>query len=421
MPDDAPDIRIAPPDLLTPTRPRGRTGRVVFGVLSILLLVGIGAAIFYWPDFSKTEQARRPRPDLTPVLVAAAQTQDVPIWLDALGTVQATNTVTIKPMVEGALLEVRFREGQDVAAGDILARIDPRTYQANLDLAEARKDQNEALLANARADAARYAKLAQNNFATTQQADTARAQVAQLEAQTRQDQAQIDSARTQLSFTTITAPADGRAGMRLVDQGNIVHPGDATGLVVITTLQPIGVIFTLPQQSLSAVVAAMRAGEPEVLALAQAADGAGAARVLDRGKLDVLDNQVDPATGTIKLKARFANGERLLWPGGFVGVRLRVDTIANATTVPPAAVQRGPRGNFAYVLQENGTVSRRPITMGYEDQGVSVITAGLRPGERVVTDGTARLSDGARVNVVDATGSPANGPSPTAPPGARRR
>lgn len=425
MPEDTPDLRILTRDQQNQgheglVQPRSRVGRVVASLLSLLVIAGIGYSVWFWPDMTQPERARRARPESTPVLAASARTQDVPIWLDALGTVQAFTTVTIKPMVEGALLEVRFREGQDVASGDILARIDPRTYQAALDLAEARKTQNEALLANARTDFARYAKLVQNNFASAQQADTARAQVAQLEAQIRQDQAQIDSARTQLSFTTITAPMDGRAGMRLVDQGNIVHPGDATGLVVITTLQPIGVVFTLPQQSLPAVVAAMRKGQPETLALAQVADATGSARQLDRGVLDVLDNQVDPATGTIKLKARFPNNDRLLWPGGFVGVRLRVDTLANATTVPPAAVQRGPRGTFVYVLREDGTVSRRPVSLGFEDQSVSVVTDGIQPGERVVTDGTARLSDGAKVNVVEPE-APARGPQQPAPPGARRR
>ena len=420
MPDDAPDIRILSSTEVTPARRRGRLGRIVWFLLCLLLLGGIGGAIWFWPDPNRAETARRNRAEQIPVLVAAARTADVPVWLDALGTVQAFSTVTIKPMVDGTLVEVLFREGQDVRAGDVLAHIDPRTYQAALDLAEARKAQDEAQLANARADAARYAKLVQNNFATAQQADTARALVAQLEAQVRQDQAQIDSAQTQLSFTTITAPNDGRTGIRLVDQGNIVHASDPAGLVVITTLQPIAVVFTLPQQNLPAVAAAMRAGKPEALAMAQAADGTGPARVLDRGQLDVLDNQVDPATGTIKLKARFPNADRQLWPGGFVGVRLRVDTLRDAVTVPPAAVQRGPRGMFAYVKNADNTVSRRPVTAGYEDQGVSVITAGIKPGEQVVTDGTARLNDGAKVNVVEPD--PATtGPAAAAPPGARRR
>ena len=424
MPEDTPDLRILTQgEQQSPARPAARWGKWMAALLSLLVAAGIGYAIWFWPDMGQAERARRNRPDTTPVLVAQARVQDVPIWLDALGTVQALTSVTIKAMVDGPLLEVRFREGQDVAAGDILARIDPRPYQAVLDQAEARKSQNEAQLANARADLARYTRLVRDNFASAQQADSARAQVAQLEAQIRQDQAQIDAARTQLSYTTITAPMAGRTGMRLLDQGNIVHPGDAAGLVVITTLQPISVLFTLPQQSLPAVAAAMRAGAAEALALAQASDGrgdgAGQARRLDRGVLDVLDNQVDPATGTIKLKARFPNAERLLWPGGFVGVRLRVDTIANAITIPPAAVQRGPRGAFVYVLRDDATVTRRPVSLGYEDQSLSVITEGVQAGDRVVTDGTARLSEGARVNVVESE-APPRGPPPATPPGARR-
>jgi len=422
LPDDTPDLRLRGPDPSVTTRTRGRRGRWTVGVLTALVLAGTGAAIWFWPDWRQPERNRRGRPDVTPVLVASAATRDVPVWLDALGTVQALNTVTIKPMVDGPLLEVRFREGQDVRAGDVLARIDPRPYQAALDQAEARKAQNEALLANARNDLARYTKLAQNNFTSAQQADTARAQVAQLEAQVRQDQAQIDAARTQLSYTTIIAPVAGRAGLRLVDVGNIVRPGDANGLVVITTLQPINVLFTLPQQQLQAVSAALRGpSPPEVEALADLPNGG--AQVLDRGHLAVLDNQVDPSTGTIKLKAEFPNAERLLWPGGFVHVRLRVATLRDALTVPPAAIQRGPRGSFVYVLKPDNTVTRAMVRVSHEDPEVAVITEGAHPGNRVVTEGAARLAEGARVRVVpsEPAAAPSSGVPEAAPPGARRR
>ncbi len=420
MPEDRPDIRIINPDQHDSTRPRGRVGRWIAGLLCLLVLAGIGGAIWFWPNLTQPVRTRSARPDVTPVLVAPARIQDVSVWLDALGTVQALNTVTVKPMVLGPLLEISFREGQDVATGDVLARIDPRPYQAALDQAEARKAQDEAQLANARTDLARYTKLVQNNFASAQQADTARAQVAQLEAQIRQDQAQIDAARTQLSYATILAPVDGRTGMRLVDAGNIVHAGDATGLVVITTLQPISVVFTLPQQSLPAVAAAMAAGAAEVVALMQSADGAGAGQVLDRGVLAVLDNKVDPATGTIKLKAQFPNAQRLLWPGGFVGIRLRVDTLRSVVTLPPAGVQRGPRGSFVYVLNADSTVQRRGVRVGHEDQDLSVITEGVHEGERIITEGTARLTEGARVRIAEPEPA-AGGPAPVAPPGARRR
>ena len=222
-------------------------------VLCLLVIAGIGYAIWFWPAGSGGQAARnRNANQPIPVLVATAEQQDVPIYLDALGTVQAFNTVTVKPMVDGPLIAVNFTEGQDVKKGDVLAQIDPRTYQAALDQAMAKKAQDEAQLANARLDLARYTKLVANNYTSAQQADTAKAQVAQLEALVKQDQAQIDNARTQLSYTTITSPIDGRTGMRQVDAGNIVHASDTTGMVVITQLQPISVVFTLPQQTLRA-------------------------------------------------------------------------------------------------------------------------------------------------------------------------
>ena len=368
------------------------------------------------PASPGSARGRRGGPsDIIPVLVAAAETRDVPVYLDGLGTVMASATVTVKPMVDGPLVEVRFKEGQDVKTGDVLARIDPRVYQAALDQAVAKKKQDEAQLANARLDSARYAKLAATAYTSAQQADTAKAQVAQLEAQVQSDQAQIDTARTQLSYTTITSPIDGRVGFRQVDAGNIVHAADATGLAVITTLRPITVQFTLAQQSLRAVAAAMRAGPPEVLALPQ--DGLpnaqnppepGAAprppRPLDSGSLTVLDNQVDPTTGTIRLRASFPNERLTLWPGAFVTVRLRVQTLHDAVVVPPVAVQRGPQGPYVYVVNADQTAARRPVKVGHEDMLASVITDGLAAGERVVVDGASRLTDGAKVTIAQPAG-----------------
>ncbi len=349
-----------------------------------------------------------------PVVVAQAETRDVPIYLEGLGTVQASATVTVKPMVDGPLLEVRFREGQDVHAGDVLARIDPRTYQAAFDQAVAKKKQDEATLTNARLDVGRYAKLAATAYASAQQYDTARSTAAQLEAQVQSDQAQIDSARTQLSYTTITSPIDGRVGFRQVDAGNIVHAADATGLAVLTTLRPILVQFTLPQQSLPAVAAAMAEGTPDVLALPQDAGAAPEPPLLDTGTLTVLDNQVDPATGTIRLRARFPNDRLTLWPGAFVTVRLKVATSHDATVVPPVAVQRGPFGFYVYVVNPDQTVTRRPVKLGHEDMLAAIITAGLQPGERVVVDGASRLTDGAKVAIAQPAGTP-----PAAPPAER--
>ena len=390
--------------------------RALVIVVALLVMAGVG----YWvlrPGTDSTDAAtqagRRGRPGMgdsppVPVLAAVAQVQDVPVYLDGLGTVQASSQVQVRAQVDGPLLEVRFREGQDVTKGDVLARIDPRPFQASLDAVTAKKQQDEASLANARLDSNRYAKLAATAYSSAQQADTARSQVSQLEAQVRGDQAQIDTARTNLSYTTILAPIDGRVGLRQVDAGNLVRAGDMNPITVITQLKPINVVFTLPQQALPQVAAAQQAGTPEVVALR--ADGGGVAAnlpargaVLERGKLAVLDNQVDPTTGTIKLKATFANPSLLLWPGGFVNVRLLVQTLSGVVTIPSAAVQRGPRGTFVFVVTD-ATVQRRELKTGFEDDQLSVVLEGVKAGERVVTDGAQRLSDGAKVAVAGPDG-----------------
>lgn len=407
-----------PADLQTRTRSR----RWLMALLCLLVIAGIGYAIWFWPGGAANQAARnRNANQPIPVLVATAEQKDVPIFLDALGTVQAFNTVTVKPMVDGPLMTVNFTEGQDVKTGDVLAQIDPRTYQAALDQATAKKAQDEAHLANARLDLARYTKLAANNYTSAQQADTARALVAQDEALVQQDQAQIDNARTLLGYTTIASPIDGRTGMRQVDAGNIVHASDTTGMVVITQLQPISVLFTLPQQTLAAVAQAMAQGAAKVLAFAQGATGTQSG-ILDTGTLTVLDNQVDPTTGTIKLKATFPNPANRLWPGAFVGVQLQVDTAKDATVVPPAGVQRGPRGAYVYVVNADNSTTRRNVTVGHEDARASIITDGVKPGDKVVIDGASRLNDTSKVTIVQpaATGSSPAAEQPAAP-GTRRR
>jgi membrane fusion protein, multidrug efflux system len=379
-------------------------------LLSLLVLAAIGAAIFLWPQKQPPARPAAAGAGPVPVLVATAKTEDVPVMLPALGTVQAFNTVTIKPMVDGPLIEVNFKEGQMVHKGEVLARIDPRIYQAALDSAVAKKAQDEATLANAKIDLARYQKLVENDSTSVQQRDTQKALVAQLQAQSEQDQAAIETARTNVSYTTITSPLDGRTGMRQVDAGNIVHATDTTGIVVITQLQPISVIFTLPQQDLQPVAAAMAVGNAPVIAYPQGADE-DAANMLDRGALSVLDNQVDPTTGTIKLKATFPNQNNKLWPGGFVGVRLQVATDRLATVVPPAAVQLGPNDNYVYIVNSNNTVTRRTVTVGHETSRVAVITNGVAPGERVVIDGASRLTDGKAITIAPGAGAPAPTPA----------
>ena len=405
--------------VLAPPRSRGRRWTVI--VLSLLITAALGAGIWLWPVPPPEQKNGMRDPNaVIPVVAGEAVKRDMPVWLDGLGTVQAFQTVTVKTMVDGPLVSVAFREGQDVHAGDMLARIDPRVYQAALDNAVAKKALDEATLANARVDLARYQKLVVTNYATAQQADTQQALVRQLEAQVRQDQAMIDTAQTQLSYTTITSPINGKVGIRLVDMGNIVHAADTGGMLVITQLQPISVVFSLPQQNLAPVAAAMAAGIPvEAVAFPQ---GTALGMPLDHGTLTVLDNQIDQTTGTIKLKATFPNVASTLWPGGFVGVRLRVDTVHDATVVPPAAVQRGPRQRFVYVIEPGNTVHRQVVGIGYEDDAGSVVTSGLAVGDRVVVDGASRLTDGAKISIV-VPGSETHPPEPVRPsaPGAQRR
>jgi multidrug efflux system membrane fusion protein len=345
-----------------------------------------------------------------PVLVATAKSADVPVYFDGVGTARALNIVTVRSQVDGKLLKLNFREGEDVERGAVLAEIDPTIYQAALDQAVAKKAQDEAQLANARIDLDRYTRLAQSNAATKQQADTQRALVAQLEALVKADQAQIDNARAYLDYTKIVAPISGRTGIRLVDVGNLVRSSETSGIVVITQLRPISAIFTLPQQELPAVNKAFAQGP--LTALALASDNR---TVADRGVLQVIDNQVDQTTGTVRLRAQFPNKDLALWPGQFVNVKLLVDTLHNVVVVPTAAVQRGPNGTFAYVVRkseagkasssEKGSaggkggaiVTVRPVTVNQQDDLQAVIASGLQAGERVVTSGFAQLTDGSRV------------------------
>jgi membrane fusion protein, multidrug efflux system len=315
-----------------------------------------------------------------PVLVTAAKKDDVPVYFDGVGSSRALNTVTVRAQIDGKLMSVNFKEGQDVEQDFVLADIDPTIYRAQLDQAVAKKAMDEALLGNARIDLERYAKLTATNSATRQQYDTQKALVAQLEAQVQADQGAIENAKAILSYTRIIAPIAGRTGLRLVDAGNIVHAVDTTGIVVITQIRPIAIIFTLPQQQLAQVNRAFAQGPLSVQAL-----GDDNRTVVDRGKLVVVDNQVDQTTGTVKLKAEFPNESLQLWPGQFVNVKLLVDTLKDATVVPTAAVQRGPNGTFVYIASYDGTVSVRPVTVSQQDDSEAVLVSGAAEGERVVT------------------------------------
>ena len=318
----------------------------------------------------------------------------MPVYLDGVGSVRALNNVIVRAQVDGKLIAVNFIEGQDVKKGDVLGEIDPVFYKAPYDQAVAKKAQDEALLANQRIDLARYQQLAASNAGSKQQADTQSAVVAQQEALVNADQAAIDNATATLGYTKIIAPLSGRAGLRQVDQGNIIHAADVTGLVIITQLQPIAVQFSLPQQQIVRVNAASAKG-----ALAVDVFGNDGVTVIDTGKLTGIDNQVDPTTGTLKLKAEFPNDNFQLWPGQFVNVRLKVETLPKAIVVPTSAVQRGPAGTFSYVIGDDNIVTAKPVVVTQQNENDAVIASGLSTSDRVVTTGFANLSDGAKVMI----------------------
>jgi membrane fusion protein, multidrug efflux system len=375
----------------------------VFFIAALVIAAVVG--VYYMPHWQQTLAAvskggRRGGPaanDPVPVLATAARLADVPVYLDGVGTAKALNTVTVRSQVDGKIVEISFKEGQDVPKGYVLAKVDPVTYQAAYDQTVAKKAQDEAQLANARLDLDRYTRLAATNAVNKQQLDTQRALVAQLEAQIKLDQAAVDNARAVLSYTDIIAPIAGRTGIRLVDAGNLVRSAEATGIVILTQLQPISVFFSLPQQNLPELTRGMAEGDLPVDALSS--DGKG---TLDKGKVMVIDNQVDQTTGTVKLKGEFPNNDLQLWPGQFVNVRVLIDTLRQAVVVPTAAIQRGPNGAFVYVLKQGNTVTVRLVTLTQQDDSRAVVATGLQAGEQVVTTGFARLTEGAQVAVSDA-------------------
>jgi len=397
--------------------------RRIISFLIAGLVIAAVVAVYYMPQAQQQTQTlskggRRgggpPSTDPVPVLATAARTTDVPVYLDGVGTAKALNTVTVRAQVDGKLINISFTEGQEVPKGYVLAKIDPVTYQAAYDQTVAKKAQDEAQLANARLDLERYTRLMATNAVNKQQLDTQKALVSQLEAQVNLDQASIDNARAILSYTDIIAPIGGRTGIRLVDEGNLVRAADTTGIVILTQLKPISIFFSLPQQNLPELTKGMAEGPLPVDALT--ADGKSA---LDKGKVLVIDNQVDQTTGTVKLKAEFPNADLQLWPGQFVNVRVLIDTLREVVVVPTAAIQRGPNGTFVYEVKNDNTVTVRRVTLTQQDDVRAVVATGLRAGERVVTTGFARLTEGTQVTVSSAEDAGQVTPGGTRPDGTR--
>lgn len=396
----------------SPAPKEPRRGRaILLATIIVLVLAGLGWFV------SRQTRPNTPAPGAgpggqrgpgafgpVPVVAGTAAKKDVPIYLDGIGTVQAFNTVTVRPRVDGQVQKIAFVEGQDVHTGDLLAQIDPAPFQTALDQSVAKQAQDQAQLVVARVTLDRDSKLLGDKILSQQDYDTQKAVVDQLLAAVQADQAAINNAKVQLGYTTIASPLDGRTGIRLVDQGNIVHASDSNGLVVITQLRPISVVFTLPEQDLRQIQEQLSAGR-ELPVLAVDRDNRS---TLDTGKLTVIDNQIDTTTGTIRLKATFPNDNFRLWPGQFINARLLVNTREGGTVVPASVVQRGPEGPYAFVINQDLSVAVRPVQVAHIDQGEALIDSGLQPGERVVVDGQYRLQPGSRVKISPPT-APAGG------------
>jgi membrane fusion protein, multidrug efflux system len=383
--------------------------RTVPGTRHRQVLLGVGAAlllVFGWVWLSRTPaKAQGPArgPAAVAVETAVATRRDVPVYLEGLGNVQAFYTAKITARVDGELQRVGFVEGQLVKKGDLLAQIDPRPLQAALDQASGMQAKDAAQLESARRDLTRYQVLAPQNLTSKQVLDAQQALVAQLQAQLQVDRAAIDSARTQLAYASITAPFSGRTGIRLVDPGNIVHAADTTGIVVVTQIQPISIVFTLPEDAVPQINQALAAGEVGVVALSR-----DDRTQLDTGTLTLVDNVIDPSTGTVRLKGTFANLRNALWPGQFVNVRVLLQQRRDVVTLPTVAIEHGPEGLFAYVVKADSTVEARPIKTAEDTEGVTVVTDGLQSGERVVTTNQYRLQPGAPVRTLAAAVAPAD-------------
>lgn len=370
-------------------------GRIII-VLAGILLVVIGATAVR--NSKKTQTPKGAAPNAAnrgvPVLAEAAAQRDVPVYLRGLGSVLAFNTVTIRTRVDGQITKINFREGDEVKQGELLVQIDPRPFDVMLHTAEANLAKDEATLADAKLNLDRYTALWKEGVISQQQYNTQQSLVGQVAGSISADRAAIENAKLQLTYSRITAPIGGRIGLRLVDIGNIVHASDQNGLLVITQLHPIAVLFTLPEDNIPQVLQHMRKGPLDVEVYSRDDQ-----TKLASGKLLTLNNEIDPTTGTNKYKAVFQNEDRVLWPNQFVNIRLLLETKKNATTVPVAALQRGNQGTFTYVVKQDNSVEARPVKVGVSEGNLASIDSGLQPGEMVVTDGQDKLQPGAKVEV----------------------
>jgi membrane fusion protein, multidrug efflux system len=385
----------------------------------LILAVVVAAGIWYFRGKANTEAQSTGAPGLggrsggpmgamvVPVVAATAQKTDLPVYLNGLGTVTAFNTVTVRSRVDGQIVKINFTEGQMVHEGDSLLEIDPRPYQVQLEQAGGQLAKDQAQLRDVQVDYGRYQLLFKEGVIPKQQVDTQEAQVGQYEGAIRADQGSIDAAKLQLAYAHVTSPISGRIGLRLVDIGNIVHASDANGLLVITQLQPISVIFSLPQDQLSQVLTKIHSGQQ----LAVEAYDRDDITKIATGKLLTIDNQIDTTTGTYKLKSTFSNENSILFPNQFVNTHLLVDTQRNITAVPAAAIQRGPQGTYVYVVQPDNTVKIQAVTTALNSGNSVGLSGGLRPGDIVVIDGQDKLQDGSKVEARTPTGGATNSAS----------
>lgn len=370
-------------------------------VILFLVIIGVLASIHLWHARTSVANPRaavsgEKSRSAVPVQVAKVNTENLPQFLSALGTVNASAIVTVRSRVEGQLMSLNFREGQDVSAGQLLAQIDPRPFQVSLLQAQGQLAKDQASLNNARADLQRYQQLSARGLVAKQQLDNQKALVAESEGALKSDQAAIDSAKLNLTYSRITAPISGRVGLKQVDAGNYISSADSNGIVVITQTHPADVIFTVPEGSIETILQAQQQGTPLVAEAWDRTDN----HLLASGKLLSLDNQIDATTGTLKLKAQFTNENGLLFPNQFVNIRLQTGTLSNALTIPLAALQTSSEGAFVWQVDADNRVRRQPVTPGVQIGRLQVITAGLTAGEQVVTDGIDRLTQGSRVEVI---------------------